>query len=122
MARSHCWAASRTMLTEKRMSNSEQEPSEQGEVLKANSLGPDQVLVGMDVMSIDGHPVGKVKQVRTEDFLLDRPLARDLYVPFSFVLATEDYGGTFRRGRTEPTEVVLSVSEEQLDKQGWQHP
>ena len=101
------------------MSDSEQE---HGEVLKANTMGPDQVLVGMDVMSIDGRPVGKVKQVRTEDFLLDRPLARDLYVPFSFVLATEDYGGTFRRGRTEPTEVVLSVSEEQLDNQGWQHP
>ena len=106
------------MLPKKRMSDSEQE---HGEVLKANTMGPDQVLVGMDVMSIDGHPLGKVKQVRTEDFLLDRPLARDLYVPFSFVLATEDYGGTFRRGRTEPTEVVLSVSEEQLDNQGWQH-
>ncbi len=98
------------------------EASEHGEVLKANALGPDQVHVGMEVMSIDGHSVGKVKEVRAEDFLLDRPLARDLYVPFSFVLAAEDYGGTFRRGRTEPTEVVLSISEEHLDKQGWRNP
>ena len=101
------------------MSNSD---DERGEVLKANTFGPDQVRVGMDVMSINGHPVGKVKEVRAEDFLLDRPLARALYVPFSFVLATEDYGGSFRRGRTEPTEVVLSVSEEHLDNQGWHHP
>ena len=101
------------------MSNSDEE---RGEVLKANTFGADQVRVGMDVMSINGHPVGKVKEVRAEDFLLDRPLARDLYVPFSFVLATEDYGGSFRRGRTQPTEVVLSVSEEHLDNQGWHHP
>jgi hypothetical protein len=95
---------------------------EEGEILKANRLGPDQIHVGMDVMSIDGHPVGKVKEVRAEDFLLDRPLARDLYVPYSFVMAAEDYGGTFRRGPTEQTEVVLSVSEEHLDKHGWPHP
>jgi len=103
------------------MSNSG-EASEHSEVLKANSLGPDQIYVGMEVMSIDGHSLGKVKEVRANDFLLDRPLARDLYVPYSFVMATEDYGGTFRRGRTEPTEVVLSVSEEHLDNQGWPHP
>ncbi len=96
--------------------------NDEGEILKANTLGPDQIRVGMDVMSINGHAVGKVKEVRADDFLLDRPLARDLYVPFSFVLAAEDYGGTFRRGPTEPTEVVLSVSEEHLDNQGWPHP
>src|SRR3979411_2253579 len=95
---------------------------DEGEILKANRLGPDQIHVRMDVMSLDGQPWGKVKEVRAEDFLLDRPLARDLYVPYSFVLAAEDYGGTFRRGPTEETEVVLSVSEEHLDKQGWPHP
>jgi|SRR5579859_5560752 len=96
-------------------------PQEEGETLKANRIGRDQIHVGMDVMSIDGVPVGKVKEVRAEDFLLDRPLARDLYVPFSFVLAAEDYGGTFRRGPVEETEVVLSVSGSHLDNQGWQH-
>jgi hypothetical protein len=95
--------------------------NDEGEILKANTLGPDQIRVGMDVMSINGHAVGKVKEVRADDFLLDRPLARDLYVPFSFVMAAEDYGGTFRRGPTAPTEVVLSVSEEHIDNQGWQH-
>ena len=96
--------------------------NDEGEILKANTLGPDQIRVGMDVMSINGHAVGKVKEVRADDFLLDRPLARDLYVPFRFVMATEDYGGTFRRGPSAPTEVVLSVSEEHIDNQGWQHP
>ena len=96
--------------------------NDEGEILKANTLGPDQIRVGMDVMSINGHAVGKVKEVRADDFLLDRPLARDLYVPFSFVMATEEYGGTFRRGPSAPTEVVLSVSEEHIDNQGWQHP
>ena len=60
------------------MSNSEEEEaSGHGEVLKANTLGPDQVRVGMEVMSINGHSLGKVKEVRANDFLLDRPLARD---------------------------------------------
>jgi hypothetical protein len=106
------------------MSNTDEvagDAPEEGEILKANTLGPEQIQVGMDVMSIDGHPLGKVKEVRPADFLLDRPLARDLYVPYSFVLAAEDYGGTFRRGRTEPTEVLLSVSEGHLDNQGWHH-
>lgn len=92
---------------------------ELGEILKANSLGPDQIHVGMDVVGIDGETVGKVKQVRAQDFLVDRPMARDLYVPFRFVLAAEDYGGTFRRGRVEATEIVLTVSGAHLDSQGF---
>ena|SRR5947208_934985 len=94
---------------------------QEGEMLKANRLGPDQIQVGMDVMSVNGRHVGKVKEVRAEDFLLDRPLARDLYVPYTSVLAAEDYGGTFRRGRVPPTEVVLSVADGHLDDQGWRH-
>jgi hypothetical protein len=103
------------------MSDTEQDEPQEGEIMRANRLGPDQVRVGMDVMSVNGRHVGKVKEVRAEDFLLDRPLARDLYVPYSFVLAAEDYGGTFRRGRVEPTEVVLSVADGHLDNQGWRH-
>jgi hypothetical protein len=99
----------------------DQEAPHEGEILKANTLGPDQIHVGMDVMSVDGHQLGKVKEVRAEDFLLDRPMARDLYIPYRFVLATEDYGGTFRRGPTAPTEVVLEVGESEIDNQGWPH-
>ena len=99
----------------------DQEAPHEGEILKANTFGPDQIQVGMEVMSIDGHLVGKVKEVRAEDFLLDRPMARDLYIPYRFVLATEDYGGTFRRGPTEPTEVVLTVSDADIESHGWEH-
>ena len=92
----------------------------EGEILPASSPGPAQVEVGMDVTSIDGERVGRVKQVRQDRFLLDRPLAHDLWVPFSSVMATQDYTGKFRGGPVEPTEVVLNVSEAHIDSQGWE--
>jgi hypothetical protein len=55
--------------------------------------------------------------VRSDDFLLARPMARDLYVPFQFVLSVPDSG----EKPTRPTEVLLTVSAAQLDRQGWQH-
>jgi len=41
--------------------------------------------VGAFVFDAFGEPAGRVKAVREADFLLDRPLARDLYVPFSAI-------------------------------------
>jgi hypothetical protein len=96
------------------------EPSE-GETLEASGPGPNQVQVGMDVKSMDGQRVGRVKEVREQEFLVDRPMARDLWVPFGAVLATEDYSGNVR-GPVQPTEVVLSVSSAHVDRQGWRHP
>ena len=106
------------------MSNTDEhvdDAAQEGEILKANRLGPDQIQVGMGVVGIDGEPVGKVKEVRAETFLLDRPLAHDLWVPYSAVLGAQDYGGKFRGGRVEPTDVVLTVSGPYLDAQGWKH-
>jgi hypothetical protein len=102
------------------MSDTE-DPSSQGEILKASSPGADQIQPGMDVVSIDGERLGRVKQVRETDFLLDRPLARDLWVPFTSVVEAGEHGGAFRRGPTQPTEVMLSVSAAHVDSQGWQH-
>jgi hypothetical protein len=102
------------------MSDSE-DPSTRGEILKASSPGPDQVRVDMDVVSIDGEHIGKVKEVRQTDFLLDRPLARDLWVPFDSVVEAGEHGGAFRRGPTQLSEVVLSVSAAHVDSQGWKH-
>ena len=91
------------------------------DILKANTPGPDQIEVGMAVVSLDGESIGKVKEVRPADFLVDRPLARDVYVPYSAIIeATE--GGTFRRGPAEPTRVILNVSHAHLDEQGWPTP
>lgn len=92
-----------------------------GEILKANTMGPDQVHVDMNVSSIDGEQLGKVKEVSGTEFLLNRPLARDLWVPFSAVLAAEERSGTFRRGPTVPDEVVLNISAAHVDAQNWRH-
>jgi len=98
----------------------EQPQHEEGEVLKASGPGPGQINVGMDVTSLDGERVGKVKEVRGEEFLVDRPLARDLWVPIGAVLATQDYSGNVR-GPVQPTSVVLNVSAAHVDAQGWRH-
>jgi hypothetical protein len=89
-----------------------------GEILKAGGPGAGQIEVGMKVIGIDGHVVGRVKAVRGADFLLDRPMARDLYVPFQFVLSVPDQG----EKPSKPLEVVLTVSGAHLDGQGWSHP
>jgi len=88
-----------------------------GEILHASSPGAGQIAIGMDVIGVDGHSIGSVKEVRPNDFLLARPMARDLYVPYQFVLSVPDRGDKPAR----PTEVVLTVSAASLDHQGWQH-
>ena len=95
------------------------EPNE-GEILEASGPGAGQVRVGMDVKSIDGERIGRVKEVQGREFLVDRPMARDLWVPFEAVLATEDYTANYR-GPVQPTDVVLSVSAAHIDRQGWRH-
>ena len=95
------------------------EPNE-GEILEASGPGAGQVRVGMDVKSIDGERIGRVKEVQGREFLVDRPMARDLWVPFEAVLATEDYTANYR-GPVQATDVVLSVSAAHIDRQGWRH-
>jgi hypothetical protein len=90
---------------------------EHGEILRASNPGAAQIAVGMDVLGVDGENVGRVKEVRSDDFLLARPMAHDLYVPFQFVLSVPDRG----EKPTRPMEVLLTVSAAHLDRQGWQH-
>jgi len=94
-------------------------PDAEGDILKASSPGQGQIEIGMDVVSVDGQPLGRVKEVRGSDFLLDRPMARDMYVPFNAILATPHGWEKYRGGPTEPTEVVLSVSAAHIDMQSW---
>src|SRR5437762_959977 len=89
-----------------------------GEILKASAPGARQVHVGMDVISIDGQRIGKIKEIHQDEFLVDRPFARDLWVPFKFMLAAEDYSSNFH-GPVEPASVVLMVSGAHVDSQGW---
>ena len=92
----------------------------EGEILKAHNPG-DLVRVGMDVSSIDGERIGRVKEIRGEEFLIDRPLARDLWAPLSSVMATEEYRTNYRGGSTEPEQVVLNISAAHIERQGWRH-
>jgi hypothetical protein len=96
-----------------------QDPSSHPDILKASSPGAEQIHPGMDVVSIDGERIGKVKEVRASDFLIDRPHARDLWAPFTAVVEAGEHGGTFRRGPTQPSEVVLGVSAAHVEDQGW---
>jgi hypothetical protein len=98
----------------------EQPHHDEGEVLKASSPGPGQIDVGMEVTSLDGERIGKVKEVGATEFLVDRAMARDLWVPFSAVMATQDYSGNVR-GPVQPTAVVLNISAAHIDAQDWRH-
>jgi hypothetical protein len=75
----------------------------------------------MGVVSIDGEHIGKVKEVREGEFLIDRPLAHDLWAPFTAVVEAGEHGGAFRRGPRQPSEVVLGVSHNHVEEQGWRH-
>lgn len=66
------------------------------------------IVEGMDVVSAAGDQIGRVKERRTHDFILDRRLRRDMYVPFS---AVREVGG-----RT----VVVGVQADEIDAQGWE--
>jgi hypothetical protein len=77
-----------------------------------------QVRPGMDVDGVDGEPVGVVKEVRSADFLVDRPLARDAYVPIDAVQAIVDETAT-EAGRPR---VILTVAAGRVDDMGWPSP
>jgi hypothetical protein len=69
-----------------------------------------QLTVGMPVLGSDMSEVGSVKEVRSNDFLLDRPMHRDVYVPFS---AVQNVSGN---------QVILNVLSNQVDNMNWPHP
>jgi hypothetical protein len=69
---------------------------------------------GMEVVGSDGESVGLVKEVRAADFLLDRVMRRDLYVPYSAVA----------RVITDvvPERVVLTVRGAEVAVMDWESP
>ena len=68
------------------------------------------VRVGMHVAGTDGKEVGKVKEVRDKDFLIDRPMRRDVYAPLDAI-----------QNVTDDT-VTLNVSSDQVDNMNWPKP
>jgi ribosomal 30S subunit maturation factor RimM len=49
-----------------------------------------QVRVGLGVVGSDDEELGVIKEVRESDFLLARPMERDVYVPFSAIQVIVD--------------------------------
>lgn len=66
-----------------------------------------QIRETMDVIGTDGERVGTVKAVHGADFLLDRPTARDLLVPFSAVRTVDG------------ERIMLGVRSSEIDDQHW---
>ncbi len=65
---------------------------------------------GMEVLAADGDELGWVKDVRSADFLLERSMQRDVYVPFD---AIRDISSD---------RIVLNVASDQIDNMGWENP
>jgi len=68
-----------------------------------------QIREGMEVVGRNNGRVGQVKEVRANDFLVDRSMARDVYVPSS---AASMMDGRLR----------LNVRADEVDNQGWETP
>ena len=66
--------------------------------------------MGMEVLGADHEHVGKVKETFESDFLLDRRLQTDCYVPYTVVR------------EVTPNRVILTVPSYELNQQGWPIP
>jgi hypothetical protein len=69
-----------------------------------------QVKVGMQVVGSDASNVGTVKEVRNNDFLVNIPMQRDVYVPYNAVQNVT--------GNT----VALNIPSNQVNNMGWPNP
>lgn len=74
------------------------------------TIGRMQVKTGMEIVGSDGGHIGHVKEVRDTDFLVSRPMARDIYVPFSAVRSCSE------------TRCELNIPADQVDSMGWMSP
>ena len=61
------------------------------------------------------------ESVRGEAFLIIGRSRATLWAPFSAVIEAGPNGGTFRRGPTMDTEIVLFVNANHIKDQGWRH-
>ena len=79
-------------------------------VTEPHVAGVGQIKPGMAVIGSYAGSVGQVKEVRTTDFLVNRPAKRDVYVP---VDAIEELTGDT---------IVLKVPADDVDSMGWEKP
>ncbi len=69
-----------------------------------------QLQEGMQVVGSDMSNIGRVGDIRENDFLVDIPLHRDLYVPFSAIQ------------NIDHDQVVLNIQGDQIYDMGWSKP
>ncbi len=80
------------------------------DVAASRNFGRRQVRIGMQVVGTDAGAVGRVKEVRDSDFLVDRSLKRDVSVPFEAIVGVVNEA------------IVVNVAADQVDRaasQGW---
>jgi hypothetical protein len=77
------------------------------------SISALELRLGMSVVGTDGRHVGRVKQIRGTDFLIDRRFRRDVYVPLAAIqrIVTEDHPATLF--------VALDVTAKKADRIVW---
>ena len=74
------------------------------------TMGGTRVRVDMQVVGVDGERIGRVKELHGDEFLLERSMARDVFVPMRFVQNTHD------------DQVVLSIPAGEVNSMGWRSP
>lgn len=68
-----------------------------------------QLREGMEVIGSEGKVVGRVKEIRRRDFLVDRDIARDVYIPFEAVSSVG-------------AQILLNIGADAVDDQDWEKP
>jgi len=77
---------------------------------QAQAGGRFSIREAMDVVGSDGVMIGRVKETRGNEFLVDRSMQRDVYVPMSAIHTVDG------------DRVMLNVSARDVDQQGWNSP
>ena len=71
-------------------------------------IGRELINEGMEVVGSNGEYLGAVKEIRENDFLVDRSMARDVYVPFSAV------------AKSDRRTIILNIPSDKMDAMGWE--
>ena len=82
------------------------------------SVDPQYIQVGMRVVGRDSEEIGWVKEIRATDILVDRMLARDVYVPLEAIQAIMDTSAS----HAYDAHVVLTIRADSIGDMGWPHP
>ena len=95
----------------------------QGAGPAAEAAGPlaERIEPGMVVLGADAEVIGRVKQVGAEDFLVDRELQTDVYVPFAGVRNVLDHEVVLRISRSEVNQFKERTAPGK-EHEGWETP